>query len=235
MSVRAPQLPGPSSVPSRRIVVHGRCVGAGSTDAASTSGERTSGRDSPGPRRSCEPEPPAVGADPLRQRRLGREEEPARGEHVLRLVVREDGLEDGVAAHGHVGERDVRHDGRDGEDRERRPSRRRRPTPASGVDHGEEPHAEEREVDREDAGDEPPVDRDDPGQPDGAGEHHGEEDSRRAEEQQTPSAARPRAAGRAPARASRGTPPGSAGSVCAPTSRPMIERPDEPLSAAAGT
>ena len=50
MSVRAPQLPGPSSVPSSRIVVHGFVVAGfvSRDDAASAS----SGATSPGPSRS---------------------------------------------------------------------------------------------------------------------------------------------------------------------------------------
>ena len=187
-----------------------RPLGRRGSRPASTSGERTSGRVSPGPsaRRARARQP--SGSTQLRQRRLGREEEPVRGQHVLRLLVREDGLEHGVAAHGHVRERDVR------QRRSRRARtasadpRRRRPAPAPGVEHGEEPEAEEREVDREHAGDEPPVDRDDPGQPDGAGEHDDAAGPPWRRGAADPASGRRRAAGRARARASRGTPPGSA-------------------------
>ena len=50
VSVRAPQLPGPSSVPSSRIVVHG--FGDACFAAASTRASASSGATSPGPSRS---------------------------------------------------------------------------------------------------------------------------------------------------------------------------------------
>ncbi len=50
MSVRAPQFPGPSSVPSSRIVVHGFATGI--SVSASTRASASSGATSPGPSRS---------------------------------------------------------------------------------------------------------------------------------------------------------------------------------------
>ena len=51
VSVRAPQLPGPSSVPRSRIVVHG-CWAGCAFAFASTRASASSGADSPGPSRS---------------------------------------------------------------------------------------------------------------------------------------------------------------------------------------
>ena len=50
VSVRAPQLPGPSSVPSRRIVVHGFVLAGFAS--ATTRAPASSGATSPGPSRS---------------------------------------------------------------------------------------------------------------------------------------------------------------------------------------
>ena len=73
---------------------------------------------------------------------------------AARLLVREDAVEHLVAADGDPGGRDVRRGGQRDEDGE--PDR---PPAARGVDDGEDPESEEREVDGEHGREEPAVDR----------------------------------------------------------------------------
>ena len=155
VSVRAPQLPGPSSVPSSRIVVHGRVGAAGACVTATRSAERSSGFVSPGPSRSARPSSQLSRGHAVGQSRqwCAREEEPARRQDVAGLLLGEDLLEHAVAAHGHVAGRDVR-----GGDEHRE---QRQPDGAAAAPHvrdGEEAEREQREIGDEQGCDEAPVD-----------------------------------------------------------------------------
>ena len=84
------------------------------------------------------------------------EEEAAGGQHVAGLLFREDRLEHVVAPHGQVARGDVRGGGQ----RHKRHEREvevESPAAPPGVDDGVEPEHEQREVDREHRGDQPPV------------------------------------------------------------------------------
>ena len=136
VSVRAPQLPGPSSVPSSRIVVHGFVLaGFASASDARVGLER---------RHLARPEPlderplPGVLRHPLRQRHdhVGEQHAAPVAGRAARLLVCEDVLEHAVAADGQVAGGDVRSGGQRHERRRARPpsrrARRRRPRRAEG-------------------------------------------------------------------------------------------------------
>ena len=143
VSVRAPQLPGPSSVPSSRIVVHGFAPPAASARCSS-------GATSPGPSRSTSASSQASrGTDAGSVGRCRK----SRVEHVGRLLVGEDALEHVVAPHGHVAGSHVRQRGQGGERDEADD------TAAPHVEDGEEPQGEEQQVGGEHGADERPVDR----------------------------------------------------------------------------
>ena len=152
VSVRAPQLPGPSSVPRRRIVVHG-FVFAGFA-SATTRASASSGASSPGPSRSTSANSQAS----FGTRRGNGTTTCARRTfpgtfRVARLLVCEDVLEHAVAADGQVPGGDMRSGG----ERDER-GETGRPAAARGVQDREEPEREQCEVDTEDGRNQPPVD-----------------------------------------------------------------------------
>ena len=112
VSVRAPQLPGPSSVPSRRIVVHGFGDGGLRVREDARVGARAArprpdraARRAPTPRRPSAPTP-AAGRHDVRE-----QDGAAVAGRPARLLVGEDALEHVVAPHRDPGGGDVRRGG----------------------------------------------------------------------------------------------------------------------------
>ena len=106
------------------------------------------------------------------------------GEPVVGLLVREDALEDAVAADGHVTRGNVR-----GSDEYRERGDAERPA-APDVDDGEQAHGEQREVDCQQHSDQAPVH--DPGGPDRGNCNRSHQKCRRDAEEDEPSPSRPR-------------------------------------------
>ena len=156
MSVRAPQLPGPSSVPSSRIVVHGRVAGRRRLSECDQVGRALERLRLARPEPLGEAELPAVARHALgqlRQRSCAGEEEPSGREDVAGLLLGEDLLEHAVAAHGHVAGRDVR-----GGDEQCEQRQADGAAAAPHVRDGEEAEREQREIGDEQGCDEAPVD-----------------------------------------------------------------------------
>ena len=126
----------------------------------------------------------------MRRPRQRRDEESLRGEHVVRLLLGEDGLEHVVAPHRHVTRRRVRERRRHDEG-DQHGAREHGPDAARCIDHGEEAEREDAEIDDQQGRDEPPVEHRQSRLP--APRHDGrqdEQDQRRRAEQQEPAAPR---------------------------------------------
>ena len=185
VSVRAPQLPGPSSVPSSRIVVHGfDATGFAVRDDVRVGLER---RHLTGAEPLHECPLPRVLRHPLRQGMddVGEQHRAAVARRAARLLVGEDALEHVVAAHRHPRRRHVRRCGErdeDGdEDRESAPS---------GVDDGEHAKRQQGEIDREDRRYDRAVDPGEGVQRDPRAEDRAADDDARPEDEQDEPAAR---------------------------------------------
>ena len=155
VSVRAPTLPGPSSVPSSRIVVQG--FDFAGFASASTRAARSSGATSPGPSRSTSAHSHASFGTHSGSGTATVDEQDATavaGGVAGRLLVREDGLERVVAADGHVAGGEVRRRGQRDESGDSD-----RPAAARSVDDRKEAEGEQGEVEPEQEREEAAVDR----------------------------------------------------------------------------